>query len=96
MCAVFWLLVTSVLKNGYSGATLVPSHTSEDNSLHCYDCQNLSPYAVDSYSTAKVLCLYGNHILIIVLKDTAVRHNEQVSVTSGSAAFESWTGCQLL
>ena len=96
MPAVFQLLVTSVLRNGHSGVTLVPSHTSEDNSVHSYNCQNFVSYIVDSYSAGKVWCFYGTHILIIMFKDAAMKHNEQVSVTPGSAAFESWTGHQLL
>jgi len=96
MPAVCQLLVTGVLKNGPSGVTLVPSRTSYDNSIHSYDCQTLISYAVASYSASKVWCSYGTHILIIMFKDAAMWHNEQVSTTSGSFAFESWTGHQLL
>jgi hypothetical protein len=75
MPAVCQLLVTSVLKNG-------PYHTSYDDSFHSYDCQNL-------ILASKVWCFYETCILIIMFKDAAMWHDEQVVVTSVSVAFES-------
>ena len=42
-----------------------------------------------SYSASKVWCFYETCILIIMFKDAAMWHDEQVIVMSVSVAFES-------